>query len=381
MNSTLSLYLHFPFCASKCHYCDFYSESKSEQLLDRYLEALLIEWDQICRKFDCSKYQIQTIYFGGGTPSLLSPRQFSYICNELRSRLNLANNLEWTVECNPDSYSNDLADSLLKLGVNRLSFGIQSLDNKELKVLGRRHSAQRARDILNSSSLSGFQSIGADLMFGIPLQTKQSFEQSLTEVLSSPYVKHLSLYELTISEDTPFGRHHKKLPLPDDDLIGEMTELSSTMAGSRGFEHYEVSNYALPSFHSRHNEAYWDHQNYIGLGASAHSYLHPLRWSNIADTSTYINNCTSGKSTSDFSETIDGVKLAYEILFLGLRRQSGIDEEHYKQRTGKPFYSATTKMKLDQFLNSGYLVYENPFWRPTEKGMLFADTITRDLID
>jgi oxygen-independent coproporphyrinogen-3 oxidase len=381
MCSSLSLYLHFPFCASKCHYCDFYSESKSEELLDRYLEALLIEWDQISTKFDLTRYKVETIYFGGGTPSLLSSRQFSYICSELKSRLNLVRNLEWTVECNPDSFSNELADTLLKQGVNRLSFGIQTLENKELKVLGRRHSAEKARYILNSPSLSCFQSVGADLMFGIPLQTKQSFEKSLIEVLSSPYVKHLSLYELTINEDTPFGRHHKKLHLPDDDLVGEMTELSLAIASSRGFEHYEVSNYALPFFRSRHNEAYWDHQKYIGLGASAHSYLHPLRWSNIADTSTYINNCMSGKSASNFNETIDGVKLAHEILFLGLRRQSGINEELFKQRTGKPFYTATTKIKLDLFLESGYLIHETPWWRPTEKGMLFADTIARDLID
>jgi oxygen-independent coproporphyrinogen-3 oxidase len=330
---------------------------------------------------DLSYRKIQTIYFGGGTPSLLSPRQFTSLCSKLKNSLDLADNLEWTVECNPDSFSGEKAENFLKQGVNRLSFGIQSLNNRELKVLGRRHTAEKSRDVLTTSSLSGFQSIGADLMFGIPLQTKQSFERSLMEVLSSPYIKHLSLYELTINENTPFGRHQRKLPLPDDDLVGEMAELSLETARSRGFEQYEVSNYSLPSFRSRHNEAYWDHQDYIGLGASAHSYIHPLRWSNISDTSAYIDNCFSGKATCDFSETIDGVKLAHEILFLGLRRQSGINEELFKQKTGKPFYSSERKTKLDLFLKEGFLIHEYPWWRPTDKGMLFADTLARDLID
>ena len=378
-SENLSLYIHFPFCASKCRYCDFYSVPHHANLLDDYLKAIILEWKNISHNKLCTTSKIQTIYFGGGTPSILSPEQFAFLHDELISKLNLSENYEWSIECNPDSYTDEKALIYRNRGVTRLTFGIQSFNNKELSVLGRRHSAEKALNVLNSPLLAHFNSIGLDLMFGIPLQTTESFLNSLSTALSSPYIKHFSLYELTLNDHTPFGRHYRKLPLPDDDMICEMTSSSLQKCTNLGFEHYEISNYALPSFHSRHNEIYWDHKNYIGLGASAHSYFHPLRWSNIADISSYIEKTFAGDSTTDFTENIDGVKLANELLFLGLRRRTGINEELYLKRTGTVFYNAITNSKLDEFVNNGFLIHESPWWRPTEKGMLYADAMAREL--
>jgi oxygen-independent coproporphyrinogen-3 oxidase len=307
--------------------------------------------------------------------------QFSFLFKEILGKSSRSLQCEWTVECNPDSFSEEKAHAFLDAGVTRLSFGIQSLVDKELRLLGRIHNAQTASQVLQSPILSFFQSINADLMYGIPLQTIDTFTESLITLIKLPNIKHLSLYELTINEDTPFGRHYKKLPLPDDNQIANMSDSCTSICKKHGFEHYEISNYALPSFHSKHNEAYWDHHNYIGLGASAHSYIHPYRWSNISDTSTYIQKINNDSTAINFKEEIDGIKLANELLFLGLRRQIGINEQMFQSHTGKSFYNSNTKEKIDSFVDRGYLIYDSPWWRPTELGMHYADTMARDLFE
>ncbi len=379
-DSSISLYIHIPFCASKCRYCDFYSDPKLKNLTDNYLKAIVREWHQIQKNLP-SHYQIDTIYFGGGTPSILSADQFSFLFKEIIGRSSRSLQCEWTVECNPDSFSEEKAHVFLDAGVTRLSFGIQSLDDRELRLLGRIHNAQTASKVLQSPILSLFQSISADLMYGIPLQTIDTFTESLLTLIKLPNIKHLSLYELTINEDTPFGRHYKKLPLPDDNQIASMSDYCTYICEEYGFEHYEISNYALPSFHSKHNEAYWNHQNYIGLGASAHSYIHPYRSSNVADVSTYIQKINNDTTAIDFKEEIDGTKFANELLFLGLRRQIGINEKLFLTHTGKIFYNSNNKEKIDSFVDRGYLFYDSPWWRPTELGMHYADTMARDLFE
>jgi oxygen-independent coproporphyrinogen-3 oxidase len=224
-DSSFSLYIHIPFCASKCRYCDFYSDPKLKNLIDNYLKAVVLEWYQIQKNLS-PHYQIETIYFGGGTPSILSTDQFAFLVKELIEKTNRSLQCEWTLECNPDSFSEEKAHAFSDAGVTRLSFGIQSLDNKELQMLGRIHNAQTALQVLHSPALALFQSINADLMYGIPLQTIDSFTESLLTLIRLPHIKHLSLYELTINDDTPFGRHYRKLPLPDDVWISTMFFIS-----------------------------------------------------------------------------------------------------------------------------------------------------------
>lgn len=381
MSTSLSIYIHFPFCISKCRYCDFYSEVQNADTIDTYIKALTAEWEEVSKKYKLTGATIQTLYFGGGTPSCLSEDQFYKLYNCLIKTFRFSSHYEWSVECNPDSFTINKAGIYAECGVTRLTFGIQSLNEKELRIMGRPHTAEKAIETLYSSCLNRFESIGADLIYGLPGQSLLSYENSLNCVLGSPYVKHLSLYELTINDHTPFGRHQNLLQLPDDDTVASMWEKSTAICKRHGFEHYEVSNYALPGYHSRHNEMYWNHQNYIGLGPSAHSYIHPERWSNFADIKTYIAKCLERKSCKDYSEMLDGAKLAHEMIFLGLRRSIGLNEEDLRIRTGEILTDNGRSEKLENFISAGYLVYEPPWWRPTEKGMLYADAMARDLFE
>lgn len=379
MTKYCSIYFHIPFCASKCNYCDFYSKPRADTFFKRYCDSLLKELEYHCKHNNLPEYTVSTIFFGGGTPSLLGPEMIFHLCSEIRKQISLDEKYEWTIECNPDSFSEELAKSLLEAGVNRLSFGIQSLNDQELGLLGRRHSAKKAMDVLNMKILSQFNSISTDLIYGIPAQTLRSFSFTLDNILKTESIKHLSAYELTINKNTPFGRHRQKLHLPDETALDEMTELLLSTMKRASFNHYEISNFALPSYNCRHNENYWNHGNYFGVGASAHSYIHPLRWANVSDIEKYICLCDEGKEPVDFSEIIDAGKMTDEMLLLGFRKQSGIDEDDFEKRTQKQFRTEENSETLETLVNEGYIVYEKPFWKPTEKGMLFADAIAGKL--
>lgn len=377
--STLSIYVHIPFCASKCRYCDFYSIRYDSALADAYIDALAHEWELTCKVNYLYDYDIITLYFGGGTPSVLSLKQWEKIGKTLIPLLNRSKSIEWSVECNPESFSEQLADLFLHLGVNRLTFGVQSLCDKELSVTGRAHDAQTAMKILQSSSLSGFRSIGADLIYGLPGQTLKSLQQSLYNLMSSKYINHCSAYELTINNDTPFGRHLRLLPLPDDDTIYEMTSLVRSFLKERGFKQYEVSNYAKPEFRCRHNSIYWDHQNYVGLGCAAHSYLHSYRWANADNIHNYLNILFNNELPQVYHEYIDQQTLIREMIFLGLRRVDGINTEIFENRVQKKFHNCVDMQKVEQFILKGWLDYKKPVYLVTETGLLFADTMAREL--
>jgi putative oxygen-independent coproporphyrinogen III oxidase len=380
MGSPLSLYIHVPFCIKKCRYCDFYSERSSEPIIDKFIDALIIEWDLVKKKYKLEGVPIATLFFGGGTPSLLSPAQWNKINDCLISRLLLTDDYELSIECNPDSFSVEKAELWAAFGATRLTFGVQSFDERELRILGRAHTIERANEVLSGPVLTSFSSIGIDCMYGLPGQTLQSLETSLNAVFSHPAVNHLSLYELTVSGRTMFGRHRGILPLPDEAVLVRMIELIMRKTRKNGFARYEVSNFARPGHHCRHNMAYWRHTPYIGLGPSAHSYLPPVRFSNINNTLRYSDLLERGELPIDFSETIDTETLSREMVFLGLRTVEGINEERFFDTIGSPFCSNTRKPILEKLLQQKYMLYRRPFWALTEKGMLFADAVARDLV-
>ncbi|HEX3018729.1 MAG TPA: radical SAM family heme chaperone HemW [Chitinispirillaceae bacterium] len=377
--SMLSIYIHIPFCAAKCRYCDFYSIGYDSSLADRYIEALAMEWNLICREKNLHEPQIVTLYFGGGTPSILSLKQWEKIGRTLISQFNSDALIECSVECNPESFTDELARLFMQLGVNRLTFGVQSLCDRELSFAGRIHSAQTALNVLHKESLAGFNSIGADLIYGLAGQTPDSLSKTLEKLTASEYVKHCSAYELTINENTPFGRHSRILPLPDEDTVYEMTSMVRTFLLQKGFEQYEISNFTMKNYRCIHNEIYWDHQNYIGLGCAAHSYLHPFRWANIQDINQYIKKISNNEYSWDFHEFIDQDTLAREMLFLGLRRVDGINTEIFSQRVGKSFDNWVNMEKIEDFISKGWLYYSNPQYQVTPSGLLFADTMAREL--
>jgi oxygen-independent coproporphyrinogen-3 oxidase len=382
MNSEqhFSLYIHIPFCVSKCSYCDFYSRKGTTDEIRLYCNSLLKELDTCRKTYELDKFMVSSVFFGGGTPSVLNPGIADMLCRGIRERVTLTDNAEWTFECNPDSFSAALAETLFSCGVNRLSFGVQSLHDNELHALGRIHNAQQALDILQSDSVSKFSAVNADLMYGIPYQSIESFLISLQTICSISAIKHVSVYELTLCENTPFGKMRSSLTLPDETAIDLMTTELLNGLYQHNFEHYEISNFAKSGFRCRHNESYWDHSNYIGLGASAHSFFNRTRRANISDIALYCKSIQENSTATEFSEYIDNQKLASEMIFLGLRRADGINEIDFEKNTGFTFADDNNSQLLDNYIKSGHLTHIAPFWKPTEKGMLFADGMASRLL-
>ena len=371
-----SLYIHIPFCKSKCRYCDFYSLAWHYGLVDEYIDALAREWELHCRR---GAWEIDTVFVGGGTPSVLTVRQWERLHDRIFARLPLRAGAEWTVECNPESFTEEKAALLAAMGVTRITFGIQTLVDRELKTIGRPHSARLALELFGLPSLDRFESVGVDLMYGLPGQTAASFSGTVAAVLEYPAVRHISAYELTVAASTPFGRHRSLLPLPGEDAMEVMTDMLCTMLAARGFEHYEVSNFARDGHRCRHNCACWDHQPYIGLGCAAHSYLHPRRFRNVADVGRYCAVINGGDFAVDDEETIDAVTFAREMAFLRLRTADGLDEAVFRDKTGMDFDTWAGAERLTRFADDGLLIHQPPWWRPTSRGMWCADYIAREL--
>lgn len=376
----LSLYLHIPFCAEKCRYCDFYSIKTDNRLIERYCAALPREIDLYRDYPAVTGAKVRTVFFGGGTPTVLAAEDLAELCGLVRSRFPLAPDVEWTVECNPESFTIEKAAVLLEHGVTRLTFGIQSLNDRELSLLGRVHASARAMEVLRDPVLHRFKSIGADIIYGIPGQTVETLDRTIERLLEFPVISHISAYELTVAEGTPLGRHRSLLPMPDDESIAAMTQHLWKRLAEAGFEQYEVSNFAKQGHRCRHNEAYWDHQPYLGLGGAAHSYLHPVRWGNIRDVGRYCSMLDAGVPPREFTETLDPHKLAMEMVFLGLRRINGIDEDRFEEICGNLFENIVDSKKLEYYQQQGLIWHEKPFWRPTPQGMLMADGMARGLM-
>ncbi|MBN1307466.1 MAG: radical SAM family heme chaperone HemW [Chitinispirillaceae bacterium] len=371
-----SLYIHIPFCSSKCRYCDFFSIPGNDERIDEYLDAVVREWRLYERT---TSIELTTVYIGGGTPSLLSIAQWKRFGKMLLERLPLVSNAEWTVECNPESFSPGKAAVLADMGVNRLTLGIQALDDRVLRFIGRPHTSRRAEELLEDPSLLRFTSVGVDVMYGLPGQTVGSFTRTLRALLDRPIVKHLSAYELTIAEHTPFGRHRSLLPLPAEEAVSAMMGTLHAAAAEHGFKQYEVSNFSREGFRCRHNCAYWNHSPYIGLGCAAHSYLHPRRFWNVGDIRRYCSIVNSGAFPVEREESIDTAALAREMAFLGFRRTDGLNEAAFSEKTGMDFLRWAGEGRLRRFIDDDLVVYQPPWWRATARGMLAADYLAREL--
>ena len=371
-----SLYIHLPFCRSKCRYCDFYSVAGADGLIDGYLRAVAREWDLRTKE---RAVELTSLYIGGGTPSLLSVAQWEYFGELLLGHLPLVSGAEWTVECNPDSFADEKGRLFAAMGVNRLTIGIQSLADRELTLAKRPHSSSLALEVLGSEVLSRFRSVGVDVMFGLPGQTTASFTATLQTLLKKTAVKHLSAYELTLAPDTPFGRHRSLLPLPSEDTVSSMVDTLVELTETHGFRQYEISNFSRSGHECRHNKGYWAHEPYLGLGCAAHSYVHPVRSWNVGDIATYCSLIEKGVLPVEREELLSSDMVAKEMLFLGLRRVEGIDEHLFEAKTGMPFTGRVSKSLLEKFCLEGLLVREPLCWKPTEKGLLFADYMAREL--
>ncbi|MBI4619800.1 MAG: radical SAM family heme chaperone HemW [Desulfobacterales bacterium] len=356
----IGIYIHIPFCISKCPYCDFNSMAVSPIPEENYIKALIKEIDSHTKPLtvrgkpakgqlkeslflEKRKRGVVSIYFGGGTPSLFSVDSIARVINKIMSEFSSTSHVEITLEINPKTADMEKVQALYTIGINRLSLGVQSFKDKLLQNLGRIHTSADAVNLFKDARSSGFSNIGLDLIFGIPDQSLDDWERDLSCALSLK-PEHISVYNLTIEEDTPFYdlQGEGKITLPDEDIQVRMYRLAQEKVAAAGYEQYEISNFALPGFRCRHNEGYWTLKEYFGFGAGAHSYLRKtsnkrdwgIRWKNIPNPYEYIsllsNNGTAAIEKEDLTREI-AIK---EAIFLGLRRLEGISLDDFEKRFG-----------------------------------------------
>lgn len=356
-----NVYIHIPFCKSKCRYCSFVSFTNTE-FKSEYLKALKQEIKN-CYKDE----KLNTLYFGGGTPSLLTPQEFS----ELIRLFNINDNTEITAELNPDSVSARYLNELKQTGINRLSFGCQTFDDKILKLIGRRHCSKDAENAVHYAQNAGFKNISLDFIYGLPTQTIEGFEKDLKRGINLD-IQHISLYGLKIDEGSYFYKY-KPENLPDDDIQADMyIKAIETMIN---FEHYEISNFSKKGYNSRHNMNYWDNNTYYGFGCAAHGYIDGNRYFNTSNLNNYLINPIDNKT---FHKLTIQEQLEEEI-FLGFRKIAGINVEKINKKFNINF-AKTYAQTLDKYISYKYLKETNDGFALTTDGILVSNVILSEFL-
>jgi len=375
---TASLYLHIPFCHTRCHYCDFNTYAGMLPLREPYVRALLTEIElagQLAQPTDGAPRRSRTIFFGGGTPSLLTVEQITRLLNACRKAFAVDEDAEITLEANPGTLSREQLKGLHMAGINRLSLGSQSFDAELLKTLGRIHSPEDITQALRNARAAGFTSINLDLMFGLPGQTMRHWQETLDQALAL-HPEHFSLYSLIIEEGTPFYTWtHEGLITPgDEDLCADMYEYADERLQAEGYENYEISNWALPGHQSRHNLTYWQNLPYLGMGAGAHSYFEGKRFSNVLDPLEYINLLKKRRRPEAGSETIDRVQAMSETAFLALRTAQGLHLPTFEERFAESFTRFVGE-RLRLVEDAGLLEQEQDWLRLSKRGRLLGNEV------
>ncbi len=373
--SKAGIYLHIPFCRSRCSYCDFATDVfKSEETVERYVSALCLEVQRSPQSAVRSpQIEVDTVYFGGGTPSLLAPKQLEKILNAIHKKFSVAENAEVTMEMNPATVSLETLRDYKNLGVNRASFGAQTFDDAELKRLGRRHTANDVRETIELLRRANFDNVSFDLIAGLPRQTLKDWERNLDKALKL-FPEHLSLYLLEIHEGTPLAEQIRteRQPLPDEDLAGEMYELMLEKTAAKDYRQYEISNFSLPDFESRHNSKYWLCEPVYAFGVSAHSFDgENTRRSNERDTFKYVRLLERGESPVVEKIAVD---LKSEFVFLGLRLAKGIDLAEYKNRFGADLIEEYRE-DLKRFAEAELIDISENRLKLTARGFLFSNEV------
>jgi oxygen-independent coproporphyrinogen-3 oxidase len=367
------IYLHVPFCKSRCSYCDFATDVyRNNEAVERYVDALVKEITNYELRIT---NPVETIYFGGGTPSLLQPAQLEKILGAIHKNFAVEETNEFTLEMNPATVTLEKLRDFRSLGVNRASFGVQTFDDRALKLLARGHDANDARATFELLRASGFDNISFDLIGGLPHQTLADWEKNLNEALRlNP--EHLSLYLLEVHEGTPLAeqiRSHRQ-PKPDEDLAGEMYETMLEKTAEKGFRQYEISNFAHPGFESRHNSKYWLCEPVYAFGVSAHSFDGRTRRANERDTNRYVSLVESGASPVTERIDLDAKQLSAEFAFLNLRLTRGLDLEEYKKRFNIDLAREFSE-ELSRLEDFGLIENTGTILKLTRKGMVYSNEV------
>lgn len=363
------LYIHIPFCIKKCRYCDFTSFADKNGCFDAYVNAVIGEMAQYGGE------NVDTVFIGGGTPTALPSKALSRVVEAVFKNFRVSADYEFSVEANPGTLDDEKIKTLLDGGVNRISVGVQSFNDDELKMLGRIHSAQTAYNTICRLSKLGFSNINADIMTALPSQTEIGLLKTAERMLELP-LSHISAYSLIIEDGTPMAEDYEKgiLSLPDEECDRNMYSSLVKKLADNGFNRYEISNFAKNGYECRHNIKYWQCGEYIGLGAAAHSYIGNERFSNTPDLAKYIEGeyCRSG-------ETLTEADKKAEFIFMGLRMMRGISEKEFQKRFNESFCN-TYKKQLEKFIGGGFMKEENGFYAFTEKGADVSNSILCEFI-
>lgn len=371
------LYIHIPFCLEKCGYCAFISSKPRNGDIENYHRLLLKEMQMVSAEGGAAG-SLDSIYFGGGTPSLLHPRHVAQVVKEAKKLFSLVPEVEITLEANPGTIDEDRLRAFRAAGVNRLSLGVQTFDDDLLRCLGRVHDAGQARRAFSDARQAGFDNIGIDLIHALPGQNLMQWEADLQEAVRlSP--EHISVYGLTVEEGTLFSlRYPEDSPdIPDDDRSADMFEAADTILPLAGYQHYEIANYAKLGYRSRHNSGYWRRDGYLGLGVAAHSFLrkgYGLRFSNHDTLEEYSRELASGRLPRRDEHVLTREDAMAEFMFLGLRLTEGISSESFEQEFGSrpdDIYGSA----IDELIRIGLLQQEHGNLRLTRRGLLLSNQV------
>ena len=384
----LALYLHIPFCARKCAYCDFLSFPSGEEQKIAYMAKLREELEWRSRDFQKGQYEVLSLFIGGGTPSAVPYEEIEKTMEVIRNCYPIYSDWEASIECNPESASKEALEAYLRSGINRLSFGLQSTQEEELRFLGREHQFSTFLTAYQEARKLGFKNISIDLMNGIPLQTPESYKKTLKNIsLLKP--EHLSIYNLIIEKGTRFYALAKegKLPIPSEEELLEMDALTKEWTGKMGMSPYEVSNYAKEGFFSVHNYGYWSNVPYLGFGIHASSYFQHKRWKNTNKLPLYLSlPFLDEKSRPSIEEQLcEDVQVLTkeeemeEFFYLGLRRTAGVSEIDFVKRFSVDMHKIFGAV-LEKQCKEGYLLHDNAHYRFTEVGMNLSNVLLAEFL-
>ena len=376
---SLGIYIHIPFCVQKCLYCDFVSGPASDEIKRNYVNYLLKEIEAcIYGNKSGSEYIVDTIFIGGGTPSVLDAERIEEILCKLKEKFAISNDCECTIEVNPGTVDFTKLEKYREAGINRLSIGLQSCNDNELKILGRIHNFKDFEDMFQSARTAGFDNINVDLMSSIPEQTEESFTRSLKQVINlSP--EHISVYSLIVEEGTPF--YEMDLNLPDEDTERQIYYKTGEILKEHGYGQYEISNYAKPGKECKHNICYWQCDEYIGFGVAAASYFNGVRWKNTEDINFYIKYM-QGEQRDDFyseKDILTPEEQCAEFMFMGLRMNQGVSAEEFYKRFGITPDEKYGEI-IEKHIQNGLLVKEENYIRLTDKGRDVCNFVMADFL-
>ncbi len=390
--STLGVYIQVPFCASKCSFCNFSSRVERSSTFDHYTRNLQRElggWQDFSAAYavpqDILSHPVDSIYMGGGTPALLGEERLNFVVRALQDHLCWSEEIDFTLETTPGSADSSLLRALRGLGVNRLSIGAQTFDDRELRAVGRLHSAEANSALVYQAREAGFRNISLDLIAGLPYQTAESFCRSL-EATVKLRPEHVSLYLFEVDEKSRLGREvvrggnrYHATAVPGDDFMADAYESGCAFLASEGYAQYEISNFALPEFESRHNQKYWQLAPYLGLGAGAHSFDGVRRWSNQIDVQRYLAMLDAGQPPIDEFRSLTVEEQVEEFLFLGLRQVEGVDLKLARERWGAS-YLRCWEDKIQGLAREGGVVCQGERVRLARHAYLISNEIFQEFV-